>query len=64
MSDLRRAPAADLAAAKRDFEQTDDPHFWEVTDRQTNLDYLPPDRRAITLALLDELLAEHQNDPR
>lgn len=64
VSDLRRAPAADLAAAKRDFEQTDDPHFWEVTDRQTNLDYLPPDRRAITLALLDELLAEHQNDPR
>jgi hypothetical protein len=30
--------------------------FWEVTDRQTNLDYLPPERRAAVVKMLDEIL--------
>lgn len=37
---------------------TDDPQFWEITDRQINLDYLDPERRAAFVALLDRIAAE------
>jgi hypothetical protein len=55
--DLRTARPADLAAARADFAATDDPVFWEVTDRQINLDYIPPESRAAVLEFLDRLLA-------
>jgi hypothetical protein len=58
--DLLRARIEDLETAKRDIAATDDPIFWEVTDRQTNLDYLPPDRRALVVSLLDDVLAERR----
>lgn len=57
-ADALRTRVEDLEAARRDVSTTDDPIFWEVTDRQANLDYLPPDRRARVVAMLDEMIAE------
>ncbi|MCE9634608.1 MAG: DUF2254 domain-containing protein [Planctomycetes bacterium] len=61
-SDLRSARRSDLEAARKDFASTEDSVFWEVTDRQSNLDYLAPERRAAVVLLLDELLEEMHED--
>lgn len=53
LADLRTTPPEDLRIARRDLAATEDPVFWEVTDRQVNLDYLPPDQRARVLGVLD-----------
>ena len=53
---------SDLEAARKDFASTEDAVFWEVTDRQSNLDYLAPERRAAVVSLLDELLEEMHED--
>lgn len=46
-----------LSAARRDVAATTDPVFWEVTDRQVNLDWVEPERRDAVLAVLDEFIA-------
>jgi hypothetical protein len=43
-ANLRGVPAAQVAAATRDLLAAG-PSFFEVTDRQINLEYVPPDRR-------------------
>jgi hypothetical protein len=55
-ADLRRSTKGELEAALRDVAAATDPVFWEVTDRQTNLDYVPPDRRPHVLALLEDAI--------
>ena len=54
---MTRSSAPQLAVARREIETTVDPMFWEVTDRQTNLDWLDPPRRAAALRALDEAAA-------
>lgn len=56
--DMAQAPVAQLRAARNDIAAATDAVFWEVTDRQTNLDYVPPERRDAVLRLLDVLIAE------
>jgi hypothetical protein len=57
LADLEATPPERLVAARRDLAATTDPVFWEVTDRQTNHDYVAPERRAAVLRILDEVLA-------
>jgi hypothetical protein len=40
-----RASAAHIDEARRSMLETEDPVFWEVTDRQKNLDHVAPERR-------------------
>ncbi len=49
-----RSGEAQIAAARRELVATVDSMFWEVTDRQTNLDWLEPERRAAALRALDD----------
>lgn len=56
-ADLEATSPERLSAARRDVAGTADPVFWEVTDRQTNLDYVAPERREAVVKLLDEVLA-------
>ncbi|MCG3135650.1 MAG: hypothetical protein HMLKMBBP_03372 [Planctomycetes bacterium] len=53
---LEEAPRAMLEAAHRDLTTTVDPVFWEITDRQVNLDYVEPARRAAVDRVLREIL--------
>lgn len=46
-----------LRVIEKDFASAHDPEFWEVTDRQINFDFVPPDRRPILKALIEELRA-------
>lgn len=54
---LDRATPAQIEEARRSMLSTDDPVFWEVTDRQTNLDFVPRDRVEAARAVLDECAA-------
>jgi hypothetical protein len=47
---------AQLERARANVERTTDITFWEVTDRQRNLDYLEPERRATVVAVLTEAI--------
>jgi hypothetical protein len=51
---IARAGEPQIASARREIAGTVDPVFWEVTDRQTNLDWLEPPRRDAALRALDE----------
>ena len=57
---IMQASLENLQTARRDFAQTTDSIFWEVTDRQVNLDYLPEVLRGRILRLLDAAI-EHRN---
>lgn len=57
---IARSGNAQLAAARRELAATVDPMFWEVTDRQTNLDWLEPARREGALRALDEAAARRR----
>ncbi len=50
---LAHAPAEALDAAARRISTTTDAIFWEVTDRQTNFDYVPAARRALALEAIE-----------
>lgn len=54
VSSIARSGLPQIAAARREIAATVDPMFWEVTDRQTNLDWLEPKRREAALAALDD----------
>jgi len=54
---LEAATRDEVETARRDIFQTVDPIFWEVTDRQTNLDHVPEPLRDVVLTVLDEELA-------
>lgn len=54
ISAMTRTTEPQIAAARREIAATVDPMFWEVTDRQTNLDWLEPERRAAALRALDD----------
>jgi len=53
---LSPLPAALIEAQARHLLAQDDPWFWEITDRQQNLDYLPPERRDHLEAVVTPLL--------
>jgi hypothetical protein len=57
---IARSGDTQLAAARRELAATVDPMFWEVTDRQTNLDWLVPERREGALRALDEAAARRR----
>lgn len=48
-------PPATLAEVTRDLLETSEPYFWEITDRQVNLDYTPPANRDSVAAILARL---------
>ncbi len=52
---LRASPREMLAEAGRSLLGTTDPVFWEVTDRQLNLDYVEPELRPHVARVLDEV---------
>jgi hypothetical protein len=54
---IQRAGAEQIEAARRDLTSTEDPVFWEVTDRQINLDFVVPERRASVARVLEEAAA-------
>lgn len=54
---LRAAGPDQLRAAREQIEAATDPVFWEVTDRQRNLDYVEPVHRPRVLEALDRALA-------
>ncbi len=54
---LATAPTDQIEAARFDIFRTVDPIFWEVTDRQTNLDHVPDALRNSVLSVLDAELA-------
>jgi len=51
---IARSGGPQIAVARREIAGTVDPVFFEVTDRQTNLDWLEPPRREAALRALDE----------
>jgi hypothetical protein len=53
---IGEASIEDVQTATRDIEGTDDPMFWEVTDRQVNIDFVPLDERENVLRVLDDEL--------
>jgi hypothetical protein len=44
-ANLADVPQEALARAEHDLTTLDDPSFWEVTDRQVNFEWVPPERR-------------------
>ena len=57
VASLVSATSDQVETARRDIFETVDPIFWEVTDRQTNLDHVPQPLRNAVLSVLDEELA-------
>ncbi len=55
---LRNASADMLSEARKRLIGCDNPIFWEVTDRQKNLDYVEPGLRANAIRVLDDLIAQ------
>ncbi len=55
---LERTDPPLLEAARAHLLATDDPVFWEVTDRQRNLDYVEPVRRAAVRRVLEAAIAK------
>jgi hypothetical protein len=53
-------PVALIERARQSIAVAQEQAFWEVTDRQVNLDYVEPERRALVVALLDRCLAERR----
>lgn len=53
---LLHTPVANLEAARTQLLTTLDPVFWEVTDRQRNLDYVEPSRRDAVRRALEEAI--------
>lgn len=43
--DMRHEQPARLAAIRDEMLSIGSPYFWEITDRGTNFDYIPPDRK-------------------
>jgi hypothetical protein len=54
---ILRASAAHIETARAAMLATEDPVFWEVTDRQKNLDHVAPERRAAVEKILAEAAA-------
>lgn len=44
--DMKHELPSRLASIRHDLEQTQEPEFWEVSDRPVNFDWLAPDQRA------------------
>jgi hypothetical protein len=57
---LEALPPELLESARRHVLEATDPVFWEVTDRQRNLDYVEPGRRATVARLLEEVVARRR----
>jgi hypothetical protein len=58
---ILRCGAAHIETARKSMAETVDPVFWEVTDRQTNLDHVEPSRRPIVQRVLDEAAARKRD---
>jgi hypothetical protein len=43
--DMREEKPARLASIRDEMLSINSPHFWEITDRGTNFDYIPPERK-------------------
>lgn len=54
---MRGVGREQLEAAREQIGAATDPVFWEVTDRQRNLDYVEPGRRAVVFDVIDRALA-------
>jgi hypothetical protein len=59
---LAGLPKGLLEQALRDLLSTTNPIFWEVTDRQTNIDYIPEPRRTHAAAFVAGVLARPPAD--
>lgn len=58
---ILRASAAHIDEARRSMLTTEDPIFWEVTDRQKNLDHVDPERRPAVGKILEEAAARKRD---
>lgn len=52
-----RVPAPLLRQIEKDFQETTDREFWEVTDRQVNFDWVAPERAPSVHDVMDRLRA-------
>ncbi len=50
---LSNAPAAEIAAVGQDLMEVEERCFWEVTDRQVNLEWVAPERKQSVKAFLE-----------
>jgi hypothetical protein len=60
---LADVPAATLATAQRDLMTLANPTFWEVTDRQVNFEWVPPEQRPHVKAFIETLQAGKNGQP-
>ena len=44
--DMSEEPAARISAIRAELASEESPEYWEVTDREENFSWLPPERRA------------------
>ena len=56
--DMAGEPAEFLASIREELKREESPEYWEVTDREQNFSWLPPERRA----RLDEFFAGFDAD--
>ena len=59
---LAKADIGELQAASHDIRTTEDPMFWEVTDRQVNLDFVPEPERGSVLQVIDAEIQRRVED--
>jgi hypothetical protein len=55
---LSHAEACLLEQARRDLVDTTDESFWEVTDRQRNLDFVEDEKRPAVIAMVERIIAK------
>jgi hypothetical protein len=61
---LADVPPATLTQAEQDLLTLTDPSFWEVTDRQVNFDWVPPEERPGVAAFIGSLRRQAAGAPR
>jgi hypothetical protein len=59
---IATAEIEELRAAMVDIATTEDPMFWEVTDRQVNLDFVPESGREDVLRVIDDEIRRRVED--
>ncbi len=60
---LYASDPAQVRRARRNILETTEPAFWEVTDRQRNLDFVEPKHRETVARLLADILAKRREEP-
>ena len=64
--DMANEQAARLTSIRDELMAVDSPHFWEITDRGTNFDWMPPECRSRVLEFFSwfgEMLPPHVDTP-